>query len=272
MGFPLWIALSAPAFAEDEEELGFGDFELDLDDFDLGGESAASMMTYSGGHTERSEKLDDNAAVTITHYGGTINVRCTDSEEISARVDFIIEGTKEPPMQAVGDGIRLQAQGKGTWGKVSTVVPGSRSGVESITVPLVVSIPEKTRVTVTGRKGWVSVSNCEGTVKASNASGDISVSGTLSQFSVRAPDGDVKVELEEASSITKSSAITASKGSASLVLPLTVDVKLQATGGSVSVLHTVEGNNTGTNVSGNIGNGGPLVKVYAKQAVEITSP
>ena len=269
----LILALASPSFAEDEEEeFGFGDYDLDLDDIDLGGETAASTMTYSGGHTERSEKLDENAAVTITHYGGTINVRCTDTEEINARVDFIVEGTKEAPMQAVGDGIRLQAQGKGTWGKVSTIVPGSRSGIESITVPLVVSVPKQSRVTVTGRKGWVSVSNCIGTVKVANTEGDITVTGTYSQFDLRAPNGDVKLELSENSDITKSSGITSSRGDATLVLPLTVDVRLQATGGTVSVLHTVEGNNSGTNVSGTIGEGGPLVKVYAKETVEITSP
>ncbi|HJN75790.1 MAG TPA: DUF4097 family beta strand repeat-containing protein [Myxococcota bacterium] len=267
------IALAGAAFAEDDEEdYGFGDFDIDLDDIDLGGETAASTMTYSGGHTERSEKLDDNAAVTITHYGGPITVRCTDTEEVNARIDFVIEGTKEAPMQAVGDGIRLQAQGKGTWGKVSTIVPGSRSGVESITVPLVVSLPKQTRITVTARKGWISVSNCNGTVKAANTSGDIMVSGSYSQFNVRAPDGDVKVDLSADSSVTKSSGITASKGGATLVLPLSADVRLQATGGSVSVLHTVEGTNSGTNVSGNIGNGGPLLKVYGKEMVEITSP
>jgi len=270
------LLFALPALADDDEasddDFGFGDYDLDLDDIDLGSSTAASVMTYSGGHTERSEALDENAAVTITHYGGTITVRCTDTAEINARVDFIVEGTKEAPMQAVGDGIRLQAQGKGTWGKVSTIVPGSRSGIESITVPLVVSLPKKTRVTVTGRKGWISVSSCEGTIKAANTEGDISITGTYSQFDVRAPKGDVKLQLAEESSIAKTSGVNAARGSAAVTIPLTVDIRLQATGGSVTVLHTVEGTNSGTNVSGTIGDGGPLVKVYAKESVEITSP
>ncbi|MCP4809822.1 MAG: hypothetical protein GY913_25390 [Proteobacteria bacterium] len=269
----LLIALSTPGLAQDDEEFGFGDLDIDLDDIDLGeGSDGPSTMNYTGGHSERSEALSENAAVTITHYGGSISVRCTDSEEISARMDFNLEGTSETNLKAVGDGIRLQAQGKDTWGKVSTIVPGKRSGISTMDVPLSVSVPKNVRLTVNGRSSWIAISGCTGTVKAVTSAEGITADGTFSQFDLRAGAGDVSLDLGTDSSITKTSGITASKGNASLVMPLTVDVRLQATGGEVSVLHTVTGTNNATNVSGTVGDGGPLVKVYGKERVEVTSP
>lgn len=268
------LALSSPATAQDDEEtFGFGDLDIDIDDIDLGdGDDGPASMNYTGGHSERSESLDENAAVTITHYGGSISVRCADTEEIAARLDFNLEGTHEANMKAVGDGIRLQAQGNGAWGKVSTVVPGKRSGISAMDVPLSVSVPEKVRLTVSGRSGWIAISGCEGTVKATTSVEGITVDGTYSQFDLRAGAGDVKLDLGTDSVVAKTSGITASKGDVSLTLPLTADARLQATGGEVSVLHTVTGTNTPTNVSGTIGAGGPLVKVHGKGRVEVTSP
>ena len=269
----LLTALITPSLAQDDEEFGFGDLDIDLDDIDLGdGDDGPASMNYTGGHTERSEELSENAAVTITHYGGSISVRCTDTDSINARVDFNLEGTHEANLKAVGDGIRLQAQGKDTWGKVSTIVPGKRSGISTMDVPLSVSVPQKVRLTVNGRASWIAISGCEGTVKAVTSKEGITADGTYTQFDLRAGDGDVKLELSEDSLVAKTSGITASKGSAELVLPLTNDVRLQATGGEVTVLHTVTGTNTPTNVSGTIGEGGPLVKVYGKESVNITSP
>lgn len=272
--FTLWIALIAPTLAQEagEEEFGFGDFELDLDDFDLDDNDGPGSMTYSGGHTERTEDLKENAAVTITHYGGPIRVRCIDQPHVSARIDFELEGTSEANLQAVGNGIRLQASGSEGWAKVSSIVPGKRSGISDMDVPMTVSTPKKVRLTIAGRDGEISVDGCTGTVKASTSKGGATVGGTFSQFDVRAGDGEVYVRLDEGSVIEKSSGATASRGKVELIMPLTVDVKLQATGAEVSVLHTVTGTNNPTNVSGAIGNGGPLVKLYGKDGVSVSSP
>jgi hypothetical protein len=268
----LLIALIVPSHAEDDEEFGFGDLDIDIGDIDLGDEGGPGSMSYTGGHTERSEALTPNAAVTVTHYGGPIRVRCIDQDHVSARVDFVLEGTSEPNLQAVGNGIRLQASGSEGWAKVSSIVPALRSGVTSMDVPMTVSAPKEVRLTVSGRAGEISVSGCRGTVKASTSKGSANVTGTFSQFDVRSGEGDVYVSLEEGSELTKTSGVTASRGKVELVMPLGVDVKLQATGAEVTVHHTVDGSNNPTNVSGVIGSGGPLVKVYGKEGVSITSP
>ena len=268
----LLIALSAPTHAQDDEEFGFGDLDINLDDLDLGEADAPDSMNYSGGHTERTEKLSPNAAVTVTHYGGAIRVRCIDQDHLSARVDFQLEGTHEGNLKAVGDGVRLQASGSEGWAKVTSIVPGKRSGVSSMDVPMTVSAPKDVRLTVSGREGEISISGCVGTVKVSTSKGAANVTGTFSQFDVRSGEGDVYVRLDEASDITKASGATASRGKVELVMPLSVDVKLQATGAEVTVLHTVTGTNNPTNVSGSIGEGGPLVKLYGKEGVSVTSP
>ncbi|MCB9758935.1 MAG: DUF4097 family beta strand repeat protein [Alphaproteobacteria bacterium] len=267
----LALVLAPPAIADD---IDLGDIEIDLDDIDLGSSGHGDeSSTYTGGLTERKNDLGDNVPVTVTHYGGNITVRCTEGDQISARIDFSVEGTDRDRLKAYGDGIGLAVWGDANGAGAKTRMPSKSSAIQRADVPLMVSAPPGTRLTVQGRDGWVQITNCTGALKASSTAGGVFAEGRYDSFQVTSQDGDVKVELTGNSVINASSAATSTKGKVELILPDDANVKLAATGAEVRVEHLVSGTNTDTNVSGNIGNGGPSVRLSApKGEVKVKTP
>lgn len=269
------VLFVTPALADDDDG-GLGMPMIDLDDIDLGGGSsgsAAEELNYTGALNERTTGVNEDAKVSVTHYYGDVTVYCTDDEKVTARSDYSITGTKAANVESKGKSMRIAVGGEGGWGSVKTTMNGTTSGISSWSYPLTVTVPKKALLTVTGRDGSVSVSGCEGTVKVRTTKGGVGVEGTLSKVDVASTDGDVRVNLGEDSVITSTSAIVSYKGRVDLVLPFGANNKLQVTGSQVSVGHVVDGSNSGTNVSGTIGNGGALIKVSApKGEVDVSSP
>ncbi len=261
------VALS-PLSADDD--LGL----LDIDDIDLGdgsSNSTAQTSTYTGSVQERKSGLGQGKPVTVSHYGGPISIRCQEGDTLSARIDYVVEGTNETNMERYGNGVRLKLWGDSNSGGVKTITPSKGSGVTSTQVPLVVSAPKNVRLTVNAGSYWVEVLKCDGQVSVANKKGDVWVEGDLSRFSVSAPGGSATVKLKSDSDVKSTSKITAS-GDITLAMPLSVNVKLSARGGELKLDHVVSGNETPTSASGTIGTGGPTVTVSGKGRVEIVAP
>ena len=264
------LALLASTPLNADDDLGL----LDIDDIDLGdesGPSAANTSTYTGSVQERKSGLGQDKPVTISHYGGTISVRCQEGDTISARIDYQIEGTNEPNMKRFGRGIGLKLWGDSNSAGVKTVTPSKGSGLVSTDVPLVVTAPKNVKMTINAGSYWVEVIKCDGTISVANKKGDVFIDGDLSRFSVSAPNGGATVKLKSTTQVTGTSKITA-KGDIKLEMPLDVNVKLSARGADLRLDHVVSGSETPTSVSGTIGTGGPTVTISGKARVEIVAP
>lgn len=268
---PILALLALSPVHADDDDLGL----LDLDDIDLGdGPSsfdAAQSQTYSGSLNERRSGLAPGKPVTITHYGGPISVRCTDGDTLSARIDYVVEGTNTTNMERYGKGVRLSVWGDGNSGGAKTVTPSKGSGISSVSVPLVISAPKSVQLTVNAGSHWVEVLKCDGTVSVANKKGDVFVEGDLSRFTISAPGGSGTVKLTSTSQITATSKITAG-AEVTLEMPLDVNVKLSARGPELHIDHVVVGSESPTSVSGTIGTGGPSVTLSGQGKVSVTVP
>ncbi len=269
--FLLFAQMALSPALSDDDDLGL----LDLDDIDLGdgpsSPSAAQTSTYTGSVHERKSGLGQGKPLTISHYGGPISIRCQDGDTLSARIDYRVEGTNEPNMEKFGRGVGLAIWGDSKSGGVKTRTPGKGSGVLTTELPLVVTAPKSSRMTVNAGSHWVEILKCDGQVSVANKRGDVWVEGDLTRFSVSAPGGSATVGLASDSIVKTTSKITA-KGDVTLKMPLDVNIKLSARGTELRIDHMVDGSETPTSVSGTIGTGGPSVTVSSRGKVEITAP
>ena len=145
-----------------------------------------------------------------------------------------------------------------------------RKGEVGSNIPITVShlggpitVPLQAKLTITGGDGPITVSNCVGTIKASNTKGDINIQGSFTSFSVSAPSGDVSLDMGPDSKVSTASSISAPKGNVRLKMPRSTNNNLDASGSEVMVDFLVTGTNTATRVAGQLGSGGPAIKVSA---------
>lgn len=264
------LALLYAPLAAAQDEGGFSLTDIDLDSIDLSENS--ETVVFNGDFSQKTDSLSPGAAVSITHPGGNIIVRCTDTDEVGARITYRVEAIDGPTAERFGTGIRMATNGSGARGSVRVSMPGKPSGVHSYTADLHIQAPYDTNLTVNATRGWVQATNCRGTVKATSSTGGAMVSGPLQGFTVKAAEGDVRVELEPGTQLSQASAATATRGDLVVELPGNQNLRLSARGSSVTSDQLVDGTQTSTNISGNLGTGGPALSLYASGSVTITSP
>lgn len=230
-------------------------------------------ITYEGGNSSNAAGYVKGKPVSITHSSGNLSVRCMDTEALSARMQYVVTGSTEGPMETAGKGIGMSAYGDSNGGRVSTRVPSKPSGVSSIDVTLTVNIPKAPlalTITETG-SGWVQVQDCDGTVKVSAGAGGAFVSGALKGATVTASGGDVKVVQSGDAVFTATTSVSAPNGNATVLIGTAQGGKLTAKGAEVAVGPTVMGTNDATLVSGDLGLPGPTITVSAKQRAEVSA-
>lgn len=227
--------------------------------------------TYEGGNSGTAPNYAKGKPVSITHSSGNLAVRCMDTEQMSARLQYVVTGTNQSAMETAGKGVGLAVYGDANGGRVSTRAPSRSTGVSSVDVTLTVSIPRAVMsltVTETG-PGWVQVQDCDGTVKVTAGAGGAFASGALKGATVTATGGDVKVVVNSDAVLSATTSVSAPSGNATLLLGTAQGGKLTAKGAEVSVGQTVMGTNTATLVSGDLGLAGPTISVSAKSRAEV---
>lgn len=234
--------------------------------------AAQEELSYSGNLGDNAANYKPGAPVSITHSGGNLQVRCMEVTALNARVAYTVYGTSEGNMKSFGDGVGLAVWGDSKGGGAKTRIPSKGSGVSSAEVTLTVSIPKgTTSVTVSqSGPGWAQVIGCSGFVKVTGGGGGVYLGGPVTGFSASATGGDVKVEVEESTLTSTSTA--SSPGALTVVLPSAQGGKLSAKGAEVSVQQVVMGTNEPTYVAGEMGIGGPSITLSAKGRVELSSP
>ena len=234
--------------------------------------AAQDELSYSGNLGDNAANYKPGAPVSITHSGGNLQVRCMEVTALNARVAYTVYGTSEGNMKSFGDGVGLAVWGDSKGGGAKTRIPSKGSGVSSAEVTLTVSIPKgTTSVTVSqSGSGWAQVIGCSGFVKVTGGGGGVYLGGPLTGFSASATGGDVKIEVEESTLTSTSTA--SSPGALTVVLPSAQGGKLSAKGAEVSVQQVVMGTNEPTYVAGEMGIGGPSITLSAKGRVELSSP
>lgn len=231
-------------------------------------------ISYEGSLSQSAAGYVAGKPVSVTHNGGNISVRCMDTPNLSARLKYVVFGTQEGPMESMGNGIGLAASGDSKGGRVSTRVPSKPSGVKRADIELTVNIPSGTSaltVSQTG-DGWVQVLGCGGNVKVSAGKGGAYVSGGLTQATVGASGGDVKVVQEGDTVFTGATTLTSFAGNATLELSTAQGGKLKASGTEVSYSGTVIGTNSSTLIDGDMGVAGPLITVTAPKGTVTIKP
>ena len=229
-------------------------------------------ITYEGGNSSNAAGYVKGKPFSISHTSGNLSVRCMDTEALSARLQYVVTGSQEGPMETAGKGIGMSAYGDSNGGKVSTRVPSKPSGVSSMEVTLTVNIPRAPMtltITETG-SGWVQVQDCDGTIKVTGGAGGAFVSGAMKSATVTA-GGDVKVVQSGDAVFTGTTSVSAPSGNATLLIGTAQGGKLTAKGAEVSVGPTVMGTNDATLVSGDLGLTGPTITVSAKQRAEVSN-
>ena len=262
------LAFSSHVLADDDA------WEIDIDSIDIGGADAKGqeLVTYTGASDQNAPGYKAGAPVTITHTAGTISVQCMDRDGISARIDYMLEGTNRNAMSSFGKGVGISAWGSASSGGVKTRIPGASSTIKSKALPLSVSLPRDAKVRVNGGNGWIQVQGCHGTVSASNRAGDIMIEGTLSNVNASAPKGTIRVLLDESSSLTGTNRITASGGDVELHLPTGYGGRIYAKGSQVDVRHMIDGTESPTLVQGSIGEGRASLSVTARGKINVRTP
>lgn len=230
-------------------------------------------ISYEGGNSSNAPAYAKGKPVSITHSSGNLSVHCLDTDTLTARMQYVVTGTAQGPMETTGKGIGLAAYGDANGGKVSTRVPSKPSGVSDIEVTLTVNIPNgplSLTITETG-KGWVQVQDCDGTVKISAGAGGAYASGALKGATVTATGSAVKVVQDKEAVFSATTSISAPGGDATLVLGGAQGGKITVKGTEVSVAPTVMGTNTSTLVSGELGLTGPTISVSARDRAEVSN-
>lgn len=224
---------------------------------DVGG----NELTYEGGYSQTASGYVKGGPVTISHTGGNLAVRCIDTPTLNARLQYVVYGSQEAPMESMGKGIGLSVSG----GSVKSRMPAKPSGVSKADSTLTVNIPAPTTsvtITQTG-EGWVQVIGCDGNVKVSAGLGGAYVSGHITGITLTAQGGDVKFVESDDAVLKSTSTITSPKGNATVQLATGQGGKLNATGQEVASTMTVVGTNSSTIVQGDLGLAGPSITVSA---------
>lgn len=235
---------------------------------------SANLLSYEGQNSGSAPNYKKGKPITVAHSGGNVSVRCMETEALSARVQFVVEGKAEGPMETFGNGIGLAVYGDANGGGAKTRIPSKPSGVVSYRVDLTVNVPKGVpalTVSQTGT-GWVQVLDCSGSVKVSAGGGGAFVSGSITGGTVTASGGDVKFVTDPATVLKGATTVSAPGGNLVVQLPPAQGGKLTAKGSEVSVQQTVMGTNTPTLVSGDMGVGGPVMTFSAKGRVEVGQP
>ena len=264
---------------EPEDEPGPGDVDVEalMNSMDLGPKAVGedeyvNEISYEGHLSQAAQQYKAGTPVTISHTGGSVTVRCQEQTGLSARLSYTIYGTNGPNMERFGKAIGLSAYGAASASNVKTRMPAKSAGITRWDVPLTVNLPPNANVTVVGGAGWVQVDDCEGTVKVSNSKGGVMINGKHSTVNVTSGGGDVKVHLDDESTLKGTSSIS-SKGNLDLKLPTTYDGKFSAKGSQVRVFHTVTGTRTDTLVQGTVGSGTTAtLNLSATGNVDVTAP
>jgi hypothetical protein len=259
----MWAIIVAMAWADVPPEPPI-DIQIDLG-------PDVEMMTYKGGFSQRSSAIAADAAVSVANPTGTTVVRCTDTEYLETRLNYEVEGSAEGPMKTYGDSIRLSVSGAGASGSVRAVIGSRPSAVKNVKVEMIVNAPKRARLTVTS-SDWVQVLGCDGYVNATAGRNGAYVDGNLTGFAVTATQGDVKVVVTNPKPISVASSAKAPKGSVSVVMPLSQNLKFDARAPTVNVAHTVMGTVTGAQATGTVGSGGPPMTLTASGAVDVQTP
>ena len=234
---------------------------------DLG--SSAPTMDYNGALSQRSaNKVLNGAAITVSNPVGTTVVRCVDTEFIEARLDYRLEGSNGPQLEAYGNGLKMQTTGNGTTGSVTVVGPSRPATMKASSVDVIVMVPQTVKLTVKGGSDWVQVSGCSGNVAAWAGKNGIYVDGALTNFDVSAGTGDVKVNVSTSAGVGIGK-VTALAGNAEVTLPQGFDGKVDVRGASVNVQPLVAGSVGATVVTGTIGLGKGTLTVKASADVMV---
>jgi hypothetical protein len=235
------------------------------------GDPVVGEISYEGGNSATAANYVKGKPVTITHASGNVSVRCMDTDKLSARLQYVVFGTQEGPMESMGKGIGLAVWGDANGGGAKTRVPSKPSGVSRAEVTLTVNVPMGTSAVTVSESGpgWVQVIDCDGNVKVTGGGGGVYVSGRLTGATVNASGGDVKVVQNEDSVYKNTVTVNAPAGNAILELAPAQGGKLMAKGSEVAVNQTVMGTTTDTLVQGDLGVAGPTINVSAKGKVEI---
>lgn len=244
----------------------------------LAGEIEGSVVgdiTYEGGLDQKANGYQKGKAVTVSHSGGNISVRCMDTDTLSARLPYVVTGSSPDALEATGKGVQLKTStdGKGG-GVVSTLMPSKKSGVSSLDAPLTVNVPAGARAISISQSGsgWVQVTGCSGALSVKAGAGGAFASGQYSSVSMSATGGNVKVVQEGGAVLTGSTSLSAAGGNATLILASAQGGKLSAKGAQVAVQQSVMGGSqSDTAVSGSFGLDGPSISVSAKDNVEISA-
>lgn len=260
----LLALLTLTAHADDEG----GGISIDPNSIDLS-EPGKEEITYGGGISQTDPSYVKGKPVTISHTGGNVEVRCMDTDKLSARMQYTVYGTSEGPMEAAGKGMGLKAGA----GVVASKVPGKTSGVNRVDAMLTVNIPlGASSVTVThSGDGWARAIDCGGALKMTSGRSGLYASGNYTSVSASASGGDLKVVMDKDALLKGTTTLSASSGNAVLQISGGQGGKLTAKGEEVSVSQTVMGTNTGTLVSGDLGLAGPTISISAKGRVEVSS-
>lgn len=232
---------------------------------------AVNTIAYDGGNSGSAPNYKKGKPITVSHSGGNVAVRCMETEQLTARVQYQVEGTAEGPMETFGKGIGLSVFGDANGGGARTRVPSKPSAVIGYSVDLTVNVPKGVSaitVSQTG-PGWVQVLDCSGTVKVTGGGGGAYVSGAFTGGSVTASGGDVKFVTDPGTVLKAATTVSAPGGNLVVTLPSAQGGKLTAKGGEVSVQQTVMGQNTPTLVAGDMGVAGPAMTFSAKGRVEV---
>ncbi len=257
----LLLALT-PAWGQDDEDGGGGGL-LDLDmDFDLS--DSNKTVTFQGDFSQKAAGVAKDQSVKITHNGGNITVRCTDTPDIVSRVVYTVDGQDEASAKAFGGGVRMSTNK--TW--INVITPYKGSKIRRAEVNLTVTVPSRAVVTANTSGGWVQAIGCDGYVTMSAGKGGAYAEGELDGFRVTARDGDAKVVVS-GGKISKSSAITASQGKVELEWPSGQSARIAAKGASVSIGEAFEGQKSDTSINGTLGEGGPSLTIHAGNEVVI---
>lgn len=256
------VLFGSTAFAGDD----------DLSDFDIGGPTGGSDVTYNGTFSSPpGAKVATNASISVSIPVGTAAVYCTDTEQIDARVLYDLAGPDGPALKAYGDSLRASATG-GSSGSVR-ISSGTRpSSMKSANITVSINVPKSAKLTINATGGALKVVGCAGSVTATVSKQGAYVSGPLKAFNVTVADGDATVEMDEDAKIAGNSAISAAKGNVSLIMPLIEDLKFDARGASVNVQHAVVGSVGSTQVTGTLGTPGPTLTIKASGDVTVKTP
>jgi hypothetical protein len=271
------LFVATPALAQDPEEPGgtepppveeyTGPSLLDSIDIDLSNEP--KIITFTGDFSQKSDPVAPEVVMGVSHPGGSVVVRCADTPEITARINYTIDGYSEGSAQRFGQSIKMSTYGKGLSGDIKVLMPPKTSEIKRYEAALSVTAPLRPVLTVNATTSWVQVSNCGGTVKATAANGGAYVDGPLRGFVVTATRGDAKVVVLDASRITVNSSISAPQGSVDLLLPAGQNLRVAIKGAAVTFDQPVNGTVTTTNVTGTVGAGGPTLTITAGKDVYV---